>query len=110
MNRPDLKVSVTQVSPSAIQGHIPDDDASNPWMRAGADVTIFLDPPDTAFDNGILGGGRIYEDRIEIDLTLGPDRTAGLVDALDRADAAVLHFQTRAISEFLFRVEAVSPG
>lgn len=105
MSRPDLRVTVLRVSPSRIGGQVADDMASNAWIRAGTDVTVFLNPPDTHFrDSAICGSGRIYEDRIEIDLVLTPERTEALLSALDQG--AYLQFQTVEITESLFRIEA----
>ncbi|WP_395397199.1 hypothetical protein WBP07_31485 [Novosphingobium sp. BL-8A] len=107
MSRPDLQVAVLRVSPARIDGRVANDMAANAWIRADADVTVFLNPPHTGFrDAGVCGNGRIYEDRIEIDLVLVPERAAALLAAL--TEGATLQFQTESITESLFRIEAVT--
>lgn len=109
MYRPDLEVTVLRVAPSRIDGRTAGDGLGNALIRAGADVIVFLNPPGTAFRNPeIVGNGRVREDRIEIDLVLPPARMTALTAALE--DGGRLLFQTRAITETLFRVEAVAAG
>lgn len=107
MSRPDLQVAVLRVSSARIDGRVADDMAASAWIRAGADVTVFLNPPHTSFrDPGISGNGRIYEDRIEIDLVLAPTRMGTLLAALE--EGTKLRFQTGFITESLFRIEALA--
>ena len=109
MNQPHLSVSLAHTSPFELRGHVENDDGPSPWIRAGADVTIFLNPPGTAFARSdILGNGRIYEDRVEIDLVLEAGSALSLADALGTRMAPRLSLGMRAISDSLFRIESVS--
>jgi hypothetical protein len=106
MSDSDFQVTVAQASPSELRGRIADDDSVNAWIRAGADVRIQLNPPRTAFsDPAILGSGRIYDDRIEIDLVLAPATTAKMLAVLERSYRPGLRFSANAITESIFRVE-----
>lgn len=111
MNRPDLTVCITGISPSELRGRVVGDAAGNAWIRAGADVTLFVNAAGTAFDSpDIRGSGRIYDDRIEIDLILPPHDVSALTTWLEGDAAPTLGLLTSPITETLFRVEEVRQG
>lgn len=111
MIRCDLKVRIVQASSAVIQGLVADDDGADPWARNGGEVIVYINPPSTAFrDPHVIGTGRIYEDRIEIDLVLAPARMADLLDGLPADESGQLHFQTRPVTKSAFRIEAVVRG
>lgn len=111
MNRPALNVSLTYTSFSELRGSVTDDLSENASVRMGTDVTIFINPEKTAFrDPNILGNGRIYDDRIEIDLLLAPDPALSLVQSLNDSAAPQVCFTTRPITESIFRIETVQIG
>ncbi|WP_395337297.1 hypothetical protein WBP06_22235 [Novosphingobium sp. BL-8H] len=106
MHRADLEVTVLRAGPLRIDGRVAGGAADDGPMLVGMDVAVFLNPPHTAFtDPEIAGQARVYEDRIEIDLVLPQSRVATLAEAL--GEGAALQFQTRAITDTLFRIEAV---
>lgn len=109
MNRSALNVSVTYTSFSELRGRVTDDLSENAWIRAGADVTIFINPDKTAFrDPNVLGSGRVYDDRIEIDLMLAPAAALSLMDSLSASTEPQLSFATRAMTETIFRIETIA--
>jgi len=105
----DLNISVLSTGISALRGTVADENSPNVWIRAGADVDITLNPPGTSYsDSAVLGGGRIYDDRIEIDLILDEPAAASLMCALKTSEAPQLRLSTRATTPTVFRVEAVA--
>ncbi|GEM_PF-1402591 len=74
---------------------------------SGMDVAIAVNPAGTTFRGGILGQGRVYEDRVEVDLVLGAEEArglcAGLLSGLETG-APVLELRGDAIAASLLRI------
>ncbi|WP_334183520.1 hypothetical protein [Novosphingobium sp.] len=65
--------------------------AARGWACEGAEVRVALNPAGTAFREGVLGQGRVYDDRIEIDLILDGRAEQDLVRRLREDRVLVLH-------------------
>jgi len=78
--------------------------AGHPVSCEGTDVAISVNAAGTAFRPGVLGQGRVYENRLEIDLVLPEPEAAALGAALQRADRGALRFACEPITETLLRV------
>lgn len=101
----NIVVSIAFASKSEICGYVSQADAVYDWICPGSAVAIALSPPGTSYnDIRILGGGRVYEDRIEVDLLLSPKAVSALVEAVETSRSPSLTFSTRRISETMFRV------
>ncbi|MBO9724674.1 MAG: hypothetical protein J7530_09890 [Novosphingobium sp.] len=68
----------------------------------GTEVRIALNPAGTTFREGVLGQGRIYHDRIEIDLILDGRAEQDFVRRLREDRVLVLH--GKPITESLLRI------
>lgn len=71
------------------------------WGCEGADVAIAVNAPGTAFRRGVLGQGRLYDDRVELDLSLEGRAAQALKADLE---GRVLLLYGEPIGERLFRV------
>ena len=78
--------------------------AGHAFSCEGTDVAISVNAAGTAFRPGVLGQGRVYEDRLEIDLVLPEPEADALGAALQREDRDVLRFACEPITETLLRV------
>lgn len=112
--RCDLKVRIAKAVPPLLEGPVleglvADDLASDPRIRIGTEVIVHINPASTAFrDPQVIGSGRIYEDRLEIDLLLLAEQVSALLG--EWPDGGQLQFQTRTLTEGTFRIEAVARG
>lgn len=68
----------------------------------GAEVRIVLNPAGTTFREDVLGQGRIYEDWIEVDLTLDERDEHDFVRRLRGGRVLILH--GKPITESLLRI------
>lgn len=73
------------------------------WGCEGADVAIAVNAPGTAFRRGVLGQGRLYDDRVELDLMLEGREAQALAADLE-GPGRVLLLHGEPIGERLFRV------
>lgn len=78
--------------------------AGHAFSCEGTDVAISVNAAGTAFRPGVLGQGRVYEDRLEIDLVLPEPEADALGAALQRVDRGILRFACEPITETLLRV------
>jgi len=76
--------------------------AATGWTCEGAEVRIALNPAGTTFREDVLGQGRIYHDRIEIDLILDGRAEQALVHRLREDRVLILH--GKPITESLLRI------
>ncbi len=99
-----LRIRVKCVTASEFRGVVADDDGPSPMLREGTEAKVFLNPPGTHFEEAsIIGSGRIYDDRVEIDLCLRSDLVAKLVDSAP----LMLEMTTSPLTETIFRVRNV---
>ncbi|PZQ50946.1 MAG: hypothetical protein DI555_21950 [Novosphingobium pentaromativorans] len=112
---PGLAVVVTGVAAHAsegapgfdITGVLAEDGPLPLPSVSGMDVAIAVNPAGTTFRGGVLGQGRVYEDRVEVDLVLGAEEArglcAGLLSQLETG-APVLELRGDAIAASLLRI------
>lgn len=76
--------------------------AATGWACERTEIRIALNPAGTTFRKDVLGQGRIYEDRIEIDLILDGRTEQDFVRRLHEDCVLVLH--GKPITESLLRI------
>ncbi|TDW67183.1 hypothetical protein EDF57_10266 [Novosphingobium sp. PhB55] len=99
-----------------LAGTVEEDDVLPSWGHEGAEVALCVNPAGTAFLEGVLGQGRIYADRIEVDIVLPAGEAEALASRLaqpapsharpshDRPSRHHLRLTAQPITETLLRI------
>ncbi|WP_165912192.1 hypothetical protein [Novosphingobium sp. PhB165] len=100
-----MKIRIERLADGELLGQVADDTSSNPWVRTGAEVRLYLNEPGTVFRSpDTLGIGRVYEDRVEVDMILPPSVINRLLTQLSDGKQACLGLDTHETGEYTFRV------
>ncbi|WP_324698061.1 hypothetical protein ACLIMP_05565 [Novosphingobium aerophilum] len=116
-----LTVAVDELRPAAsddgvrrfeMSGTVAGDLPFLSWDTLGAEVAIFVNRAGTAFgqDGAVIGNGRLYEDRIEIDLVLDRAAAGELAASVEGPGGKAIWLNAEPVTETIFRILSVGKG